>query len=843
MANVNNVSNSYSSIYGSRNVLSGLASGLDTESMIENSVSGYKQKITQLQQQMESMTWKQDAYRSITDKMIALLDKFTSYTSKTNLASSSFFSQAVRTIISGTYASKVSATGKSSSNVQINRVQQLATAAKYTVSGSKVAGGAANGTGTAIDWDQPQTVSAIAGSSMTIDFGGKDPLELKFDENDVYSDVSQMVEGINKKLEAMGTGIRVAANNNKIGFVDESGSQIEASVKEVTGPLNALVEKSDDGSFTVNDASKLTEQKSMVDYLSGKSIDVTYNGTTKTISLAGLAGSDTDALVKTIQDGLDKEFGIGKVKVENKGGALSFSDNGTGSTLKVTSDVEALGLGSGVSNYLDTSKTLGDLLGDKLGDGPQEFKINGVTIGSYDADTKLSTILSDINNNSEAGVKASFSSLTNEFVFTTTQTGADQKIEFEGLASKLFKGDNSPASLTLGDLFGDSITWDKNGNAELWATVPGQSPYLGVFNKNDSLEDLRSKMGIHGDIIRYDEDTGEYSLRKLPNGDPYPEDIARGMLIGQSAGTGMSFVDLVKSANTDHNFTAGQDAILTATINGKEMSMTRSSNTVDIDGLSVTLKGEFETKPGEEAVSFKTSSDSDKIVDNIKDFVDQYNALLKEIHDAYSTQPLKDSSGKKYSPLTEDDKSGMSDSAIEKYEDKAKTGLLFGDSDLSALYTKMTSVVTSALSGIGITATYSQSDGLTQISLDEDKLRDVLEKDPDKVRDAFTSSKALGDGSDGLMTRVKDLFNTYASKSIGSPGILVNKAGTKLSSYSLTHNELQRQIDQIQEKIDSWQTKLNKKIDYYTRQFTALEKLMSTMNNQSSMLSGLMGGY
>ena len=93
------------------------------------------------------------------------------------------------------------------------------------------------------------------------------------------------------------------------------------------------------------------------------------------------------------------------------------------------------------------------------------------------------------------------------------------------------------------------------------------------------------------------------------------------------------------------------------------------------------------------------------------------------------------------------------------------------------------------------------------------------------------------------MTKVKNLFDAYASKSIGSPGVLVNKAGTKLSSYSLTHNDLQRQIDQVQEKIDSWQSKLNKKIDYYTRQFTALEKLMNTMNNQSSMLSGLMGGY
>ena len=42
-------SSSSSSIYGTRNVISGLASGLDTETLIENAVSGYQTKIAQLQ--------------------------------------------------------------------------------------------------------------------------------------------------------------------------------------------------------------------------------------------------------------------------------------------------------------------------------------------------------------------------------------------------------------------------------------------------------------------------------------------------------------------------------------------------------------------------------------------------------------------------------------------------------------------------------------------------------------------------------------------------------------------------------------------------------------------------
>ena len=58
---------------------------------------------------------------------------------------------------------------------------------------------------------------------------------------------------------------------------------------------------------------------------------------------------------------------------------------------------------------------------------------------------------------------------------------------------------------------------------------------------------------------------------------------------------------------------------------------------------------------------------------------------------------------------------------------------------------------------------------------------------------------------------------------------------------SLLKNTLQTQIDDLDEDIEKWQDKMSDKIDYYTNKFTALEQLISSMNNQSSMLAGLMG--
>ena len=189
----------------------------------------------------------------------------------------------------------------------------------------------------------------------------------------------------------------------------------------------------------------------------------------------------------------------------------------------------------------------------------------------------------------------------------------------------------------------------------------------------------------------------------------------------------------------------------------------------------------------------------------------------------------------------------MSEKAIENYEAKAKQGILFGDSDLRGLYQKLVNAISpggndgAALRDIGIETTYSG--GITQIKLNESKLTSALESDPDKVRNAFTKSKEYGASSDGLMSNLKQTLEQYASTSTANTGILVKKAGSTFSSTSLLSNAVQKQIDSVQTQIEKWQTKMSSKIDYYTRQFTALEKLMNTMNSQSSALSGLMGGY
>ena len=515
-----------------------------------------------------------------------------------------------------------------------------------------------------------------------------------------------------------------------------------------------------------------------------------------------------------------------------------------------------LGLDAGISNYLNTKSTIGNLLDlnnfTQNSDGLYELTINGKSV-SVSADDSLESVLSKINN-SDMGVNASYSKLTGKFVFAAKETGAGGNISFDNdLAKKLFTTD--PTQRTLKDALGLA---DSVGDF----TLKIGSLTVGTFNADETIGDVMDFINTKdadgyalGTTIKgsvgYDSETGAFSVSSAWRFRAYDENDDSLAISNSIAGN--QFFE----SNT-FSRVQGTDATVRALVNGELTTLTRASNTIDMDGMKVTLNGSFNTEnltatavsdtERANAISFNTSAGSDELMKTITDFVNDYNTVLKQLHDAYATQPAEknSSSHARYEPLTDDDKSGMSEKAIENYEAKAKQGILFGDSDLRAAYEALVRAVSpggndgAALRNMGIEATYSG--GLTQIKLDETKLRDALAQDPDSVRNAFTKSKEYGASSDGLMTSIKETMERYSSTSFASPGILVKKAGSTYSSSSLLNNAVQSQIDSVQKKIEQWQSKMSSKIDYYTRQFTALEKLMNTMNSQSSALAGLMGG-
>ena len=773
MASISSLSSSSSSsIYGNRsyNIISGLASGLDTEAMIEGLVQSYQQKIQNLQKDNTKLQWQKDAYRSISDKLVEFSRNYTSFTygSTTNLMSNSFFTNAVKTTANGVNANLVSAVGKSTSQVTINSISELATATRYTVSGSSlntttsIDGKTITGGAMALNSNGNVEVSKLAGS-LSLSYGDQS-ISLSFDERDYFNksgnyefDAVKFKQDITEQLKAQkitvdgkettaDTLINVDVKDDGTISFSPTDPDKTVAVTGASGSLAGMITGLD--SVVENKGSKIelssttvTEEMLKKDYFAGKSFSVTLNGTTKTITIP----EGSNGFIKDLNAALDDAFGSGKITAQiGTDNRLSFTLADQNSSFAISSsnaDVQTvLGIGSGLSNSVDTSKTLGEL-GISLGTG--KIKINGKEINTYDENATLDQIIKDINN-SNAGVEVSYSKTSGQFVFTASETGAGRDITIGGELGKA--------------LFGGGKQTD------------------------------------------------------------------------------------------------GTDATLNVTVNGQTMDITRSSNTFDLDGMSVTLNGTFnENVTGTDGataadkITFTSKTDADTVVDAVKKMVTDLNALLTEIKSAYSDMPLKQSNGSAYEPLSDEDMADMSETAIKNYEEKAKTGILFMDSDLSSLYNALRSAITpggadgEALRSIGLKTSYA--DGLTTITLDEKALREALETNPDKVQEVFTKSTKTGAATDGLMAKLQSVTDRYASTTGEPKGILIQKAGSKYAATSELKNTMLDKMKDIEEQIAKWQDKMSNQVDYYTNKFTQLELLINRMNAQSSTLSGLMGGY
>ena len=837
---------SSSSIYGSRNsnIISGLASGLDTESMIEGLVESYQQKITGLQQDRTKVQWQQEAYQSVSDKLVEFYRTYMSfaYNSETNLFSTSFFSNASMVTTGGKYADLVTATGKSSSEIILNSVAQLAQAARYTTSG----GSALLANSGITEANNRITVSSEAigdtinvsnlEGSITLKYGSKElsidlgELELFGEEKDGTGAISasKLQAAIEEKLSSQVVSVGQSTyfgddvikvtveDNGTISFADKRNAGNKVEVTNVSGKLADLTGEPADGatSITISNMDTASTEVDTAEYLSGKTVTFNLDGKSKTLTIGENLDS-MDAVVADLQKQLDDNFGDGKINLTYNDNKLSF-DIASGSTLSVTSEAgEAMGLSKvGLTSYLNTGKTLGDLLG-----ATDEGGLNGLNDGKAMKTTKAFT-----------EVKAEDGTIT-------YQDADGNKVDENG------------------------YFLDENGDKKIFyeLTINGKS--VGNFTKDDALDKVMNTINNSdaGVKVQFSQITNQFVFTAKDTGEGGRVQIDAGGL-GDALFGAVDPNNL--STDQEENYTAGQDAIFQVEVNGKTMNLARSTNAVEIDGMTLNFKGTFNVGTGVgdkvitsqdinqndifgdgEAVTFQAETDADKIVDAVKKMVEDYNEIMNSVKELYTTRPAQTSSGKSYEPLTDEEADGMTDTEIENYEEKAKQGILYMDSDLSSLYNSLRSVLTGnsgLLKSIGLSTEYSS--GNTTLKLDETALRQAISEDPEAVKDAFVSSKDNGAATDGLMAQMYKVVNNYAGTSGATKGILIEKAGSKYSPTAALDNTMLDKMNDIDDEIEEWQDKLSDKVDYYTNKFTQLEMLINQMNSQSSALSGLMGG-
>lgn len=265
-----------------------------------------------------------------------------------------------------------------------------------------------------------------------------------------------------------------------------------------------------------------------------------------------------------------------------------------------------------------------------------------------------------------------------------------------------------------------------------------------------------------------------------------------------------------------NGYTAGEAAVVK--VNGHTLT-NNSSNSFTFAGVNFNI-----TERGTSTIT--VTSDTEKVMDNIKDFVNEYNSLITSIN-----EKLFETRNRDYPPLTDEQKEQLSDRQAEKWEEIAREGHLRNDTMLQGVLTNLRSIMggvvegidgISSLSQIGISSRDYSERGILHI--DENRLRKAIEENPDGVQRLF-----VGDGTnEGLSQKLR----SAATSSMDRIGQAAGRS-TALTDQSF----IGRSIKSIDDRIERFEDRLQRVENRYWRQFTAMEKAMDQMYNQSQWLS------
>lgn len=278
--------------------------------------------------------------------------------------------------------------------------------------------------------------------------------------------------------------------------------------------------------------------------------------------------------------------------------------------------------------------------------------------------------------------------------------------------------------------------------------------------------------------------------------------------------------------------TVGEDSMIE--LNGA--TFTSNTNNYEINGLTIQA---MELSKNDKTATITTGTDVDGIYDMIKGFFKSYNELIIGMDKAYNAASSGD-----YQPLTDDEKSEMSDKEVEKWEAKIKDALLRRDDTLGSITDMMKSSMLKGFQINGKTYTLSSFGIATSgyfASADNEKGAYHIDGDADDEKTSGNADKlraAIANDPDSVVS-----FFTQLSDNLYS-NLTTKMKATKMSSAYTVYNDkkMKADYDGYKEKISKWETKIKNMEDSYYKKFAAMEKALSQLQSSTSSLTSLFGG-
>lgn len=486
---------------------------------------------------------------------------------------------------------------------------------------------------------------------------------------------------------------------------------------------------------------------------------------------------------------------------------------------------------------------------------------------------KIADVVGNINNKTRlTGVNASYDSTMDRFFFSNPATGAAAKFELKStdtdLLTTAFGLDASAVTTVEG---GETITTTATFDSVLKPVIPEEltkdktvSTQFFRITRDDKFYDFSIKadtsIGNLVDLINGSE-LGKNGVSAYLDGDGklafFNTDETKPLEFAEvSEGTEQDDINILKELGIqdgsgtnvftrtgDQDYTKitaqGTDAEIEYNgikdDDGENEVFKYATNSFVINGLNISVK-----KVTDEPITLSVSGDTDVIYDKIKAFVDQYNTLVTDV-----TVKTSETRDRDFTPLTDAQKEAMSEEQIKAWETKAKSGLLRQDDVLrNALYSFRSSLanVVTGLSGsdlkqlsqIGITTGTSYADN-GKLTIDEEALRKAISERPDEVAALFSADdgNAKTDAGDGFAVRLHQSATTLIDK-------LKSIAGT--TDMTDSQYEEGKSLTEMNDRIQTLTDRMNDAEERYYAQFTAMEKYINQLNQQSAWLAQQLGG-
>ncbi len=834
--------------------LSGMISGLDTDSIVKAMVSAQQTKATKIENKITLNKWTTEAWSSLNTKIYSF---YTKYASKLRLQSSYM----TRTAKSSD-ESKVTAKAGSSAAVGTHNLQIKSLASSQYVTGAKL--------GKADTYNKNSKLTEMgagvkAGTIITITGNtGADNekvTKLEVTENTTVNDFLNACKSSGLTASFDTTQQRFFISSSQSGKDDaftittsqlsaDTATAFDSLTKSVDASALSATEKTayDNAMTTLRQNTDVINKVLSADYdESNKTQKAVYDAIT-TVKDAAVKTQEkrlADASAKQAAKDADKEIEDALLTAEGKPTeAVSYGSNMrtfeellNTATQNITEKNEATAKAAGSSAIAkaDFTKESGKTYATLDFVNPEKYAETATTFATAkdsqdnliaDTPEKIADLESKIGDLQEAGtidaataaaLKEAYAvkntweaeyTVTDESGTTITTVGATYESAYQ--ASKTASGATLAADVTA-----EMVALVKADQKETYDTKVAEKTEALIAADTTTPDDTKAAVdallttaGTNGTTA------SNGGIAALGLGE------VTGKAISDGGANGMA---VVAAANAEF------------VLDGATMEET--SNNFTVNGITLNLVSTTYNKDTKEYdnIQITVGKDSDSTYELVKEALTEYNKLIEEMNDLYGA-----ASARGYDPLTSEQKEAMTEEEIENWEGKIKGSLLRRDSTLGSLLTSMRTALASSytdeetgkiysLSSFGIVTgnytengklhIYGDTDDATYATY-TDRLKTALEDDPDQVMDVLTNIFGK-------------LYETMTEKC----------AKTEISSALTFYNDKQYSslLEDYEDDLETMEDRIKDLEDKYYKQFTAMETALSKLQSQSNSLASLLG--